>query len=365
MKPRLIGAILVGAAVAASACKGDPTANLRNGAAALSVTPSTVVVDPGTVVPVVVVVQDAQLNPLIGDVTASTSDAALATVAVDTSRHFPDASTHAFNVTTVGLDGGQPLINFATGSVTTPLVVKLNPVEFDGAISSATPPGGSTITIHSTAVLKLDQVSAVTFGGVAGTLLTADTDSVRVIVPFSSGTLKLANVYPRYMSKAFVFTLPYKSAVTQTGNFWAGDSTPGTAPAVVLPAAGKSTPMITTLFSGANNAASCPDATAQGPCMFYTLSPAVAESLKFSVTWDGSPADSTNVDIFACASPYSAATCGATPEAAGRTAKRPESFTLKFPAGTHYFVIERNSTKATTPGPTTAPKNFRITISRF
>ena len=35
MKLRLIGAILVGAAVAAWACKGDPTADLRNGAAAL------------------------------------------------------------------------------------------------------------------------------------------------------------------------------------------------------------------------------------------------------------------------------------------------------------------------------------------
>src|SRR2546421_1189334 len=123
MKLRLIGAILVGAAVAAWACKGDPTADLRNGAAALSVTPSIVVVDPGTIVAVTVEGQDAQFNPLIGDVTASTSDATLATVEVDASRHFPDASTHAFNVTTVGLDGGQPLINFATGSVTTPLVV--------------------------------------------------------------------------------------------------------------------------------------------------------------------------------------------------------------------------------------------------
>src|SRR5437899_6369994 len=65
MKLRLIGAILVGAAVAAWACKGDPTADLRNGAAALSVTPSIVVVDPGTVVAVTIEVQDAQLNPLV------------------------------------------------------------------------------------------------------------------------------------------------------------------------------------------------------------------------------------------------------------------------------------------------------------
>src|SRR5947207_16009043 len=77
MKLRLIGAILVGAAVAAWACKGDPTAGLRNGAAALSVTPSIVVVDPGTVVAVTVEVQDAQLNPLIADVTESNTHVSL------------------------------------------------------------------------------------------------------------------------------------------------------------------------------------------------------------------------------------------------------------------------------------------------
>src|SRR5947207_7140293 len=137
MKLRLIGAILVGAAIAAWACKGDPTADLRNGAAALSVTPSVVVVDPGTVVAVTVEVQDAQLNPLVGDVTASTSDATLATVEVDASRHFPDASTHAFNVTAVGVNGGQPRITFTTGSVDATRVGNLDPEPVHGEVWSA------------------------------------------------------------------------------------------------------------------------------------------------------------------------------------------------------------------------------------
>src|SRR2546423_5602123 len=76
MKLRLIGAILVGAAVAAWACKGDPTADLRNGAAALSVTPSIVVVDPGTVVAVTGGGQDAPVEPPGGGGPASTSEAA-------------------------------------------------------------------------------------------------------------------------------------------------------------------------------------------------------------------------------------------------------------------------------------------------
>src|SRR5438093_11013717 len=96
---------------------------------------------------------------MVGDVTAITSDATLTTVEVDASRHFPDASTHAFNVTAVGVNGGQPRITFTTGSVDTALVVNLNPVEFNGTISSATPKGGTMITISSNSVSKIDEVN--------------------------------------------------------------------------------------------------------------------------------------------------------------------------------------------------------------
>ena len=372
MKLRLIGAILVGAAVAAWACKGDPTADLRNGAAALSVTPSIVVVDPGTVVAVTVEVQDAQLNPLIGDVTASTSDATLATVEVDASRHFPDASTHAFNVTAVGVNGGQPLITFSTGSVDTALVVNLNPVEFNGTISSATPKGGSIITISSTSVLKLDEVTGVTFGGTAGTIASQSKNALAVVVPFSSaGKPKLSSVYTTYMGSDFTFNLPSASVVTQTGDLWDGDSTAATAPALVMPdiaTKGSVQPMITNLYAGDNHTA-CPEPTAQGPCMYYGFALTDTATLTFATTWDGSPADSTRIVTFACASPFSAVTCSATAfEAADTvTKKRPKSVKFKFPAGNHLFIIERRNTAATTPtppGPTTPPKNIRVTITR-
>jgi len=189
-------------------------------------------------------------------------------------------------------------------------------------------------------------------------------------VPFSgAGVLTITGVYPTYMTSAYVFTLPSVATVTQTGNLWAGDSTDATAPAVVLPPDTlTSMRMVTTLYGGSNGGA-CVDATAQAPCMFYQFTLADTATFKFSVDWDGSPADSTRMTLFGCAAPYVAATCLATPQARDTTSKapfRPTKFTVKFAAGTHLIVLERKATATTAPpkGPTTAPKNFRWTITR-
>ncbi len=372
MKRLYIGAILAGVTSAAGACKGDPTSSLRNGPAALSVTPSVVVSDPGTDTPVLVVVRDGQLNPVAADVAATSADQTLATVAGDASRPFIDAATHAFVVTTpaTALDGGTTTVSFKAGALDTALVVELNPQEFPGAISTLTPRGGDTMTIAATSLLKLDQVGSVTFGGGKGaTVLSATTSTVKMLVPFSNAdVLTISGVYPTYMSSDFTFDLPSVSTVTQTGNLWAGDSIDATVPTLVLPASTKSGKMITTLYGGTNGGA-CVDPTAQAPCMFYQFTLADTSTIKFSVDWDGTPADSTRMTLIGCPAPYNAVTCLATPEVRDTTSKkpfRPTKFTFKFAAGTHLIILERKSTATTGPptGPTKAPRNFRWTITR-
>src|SRR2546430_14882748 len=74
MKLRLIGVILVGAALAAWACKGDPTADLRNSPASLNLSPSKLFIDTGSTGSLLVTPRDAQLNPLNGDVTVTSAD---------------------------------------------------------------------------------------------------------------------------------------------------------------------------------------------------------------------------------------------------------------------------------------------------
>src|SRR5256885_11077733 len=104
MKLRLIGVILGGAALILWACKGDPTADLRAGPASLNLSPTQVFVDTGATASLAVAPRDGQLNPVNVDVTVSSGNQSIATVALDTSRPFPDASAHAYVISAVGLD---------------------------------------------------------------------------------------------------------------------------------------------------------------------------------------------------------------------------------------------------------------------
>jgi hypothetical protein len=126
MKPRHIGAILAGLAFAAWACKGDPTAGLRGGPTSLTVVPEVVFIDPGATKSIEVSARDAQLNPVVLDVTATSAAPAIATVAVDTTRPFPDASRHAFIVTGVGASGGSTVVRFQGGSLKDSSIVNIN-----------------------------------------------------------------------------------------------------------------------------------------------------------------------------------------------------------------------------------------------
>src|SRR6266566_5062389 len=228
MKRFYVGAMLAGLASAWGACKGDPTSALRTGAAALSVTPSVVVLDTAGKTPVLVVVRDAQTNPVVGDVTASVVDATIATVDADAARTFIDGATHAFVVTASRkLDGGSTTLNFKSGPLDTTVTVALKPKVLPGTVSSLTPPGGSVLDIGSTSLLKLDSVTAVTFGDdVPGavSLLSRSRDVLHAIVPFTGpGTVTIEGVTTTYMGPSVGFTVTTTTSVTPTGNFWLGD----------------------------------------------------------------------------------------------------------------------------------------------
>ena len=185
--------------------------------------------------------------------------------------------------------------------------------------------------------------------------------------------LKVDSVAPTYIATN-EYSLNTVGSVTQTGDFWVGDSSATTAPTISLPATdGAKLPMITNLFERDNKTV-CPDAAVsgfQGPCMFYQFTLADTMTIKFLVDWDGTPADLIDLDIFACtAATVQGPSCGPSPESgtAGKqkstttVAKRPESFFFTFPAGTHFLVIERRTTF--NPTGTTPPRNVRVTITR-
>ena len=124
MKRRYIRMILAGLAFVAWGCRGDPTAQFRSGPASLSLSINFGFLGVGKTGPVLVVAQDAQLNPVpLDPINATSANPAVATVAPDASRQFPDGVTHPFVIT--GVAAGTTTVTFAGGGVKDSVVVNV------------------------------------------------------------------------------------------------------------------------------------------------------------------------------------------------------------------------------------------------
>ena len=123
MKRFFIGTMVAGSLIAAWTCKGDPTSSLRGGPASFSVTPGQIYLNRTTdsVAALVVVVRDAQLNPVQAVVTATSGAPSIASVTADTTRTFIDSSTYAFVVKAHAV--GTAKLTLTGGGVTDSSVV--------------------------------------------------------------------------------------------------------------------------------------------------------------------------------------------------------------------------------------------------
>jgi len=368
MKRLCVGAVLTGAAFAIAACTGDPNASLRNGPASLNVQPKQLFIDSGLTDALVVTARDGQLNPVAVTVTITSANPNIAKVARDSTRPVVDSSQYPF-VVTAG-SPGQVRLNVSGGGLTDSAVVNVLPLNFSGAISTLTPKGGDTITVHATSVLKFDtSLVSVTFGpaatGTAGFTTFKSADSVRVLVPYGTGAgpLTLTGVALTFIPGQSA-TLPTSSIVTPTGDFWAGDSSWQTAPDItgILPAKGKTAMIYSTV--GAANVAVCPEGAlgfgSSGPCMMFKFTLPDTATYTFSTDWDGA-ATNPDVDVYVCADSAVANFGAACFEDGGNgaTSSKPQTTgpANQFVAGTHWFVIENYAGAAS--------KNFRTTIKRF
>jgi hypothetical protein len=337
-------AVLVFGTVAS--CKGDPTADLRGGAAILSLNPDLMFIDQGATKGLEVVVRDEQLNPVAAEVTATSANPAVVTVAPDTIVPSADGARHNFNVTAVG--PGQERIIVSSSGVTDTVVVTVLPTVFTN-LSTLTPAGGDTVLITSTSVLRfIPALVAVTAtGGRIVQALSVSADTIRVLAPNGApGPWTIAGVTPTYVP-GLVGTLPTPT-ITPGPDMWAASNSWQTAPNItsLLPATGQTSRM-TVGTPSANNAAVCPEAVlgfgSSGPCIMFRFDLADTMTVRFRTDWDGTTA--TDVDIYVCAdSVVSAASFNANcfeDGGGGATGAKPQTTTsAQFPAGPHWVVIE-------------------------
>jgi hypothetical protein len=353
--------ILAGVLLAALACRGDPTSSLRGGAKSLDLSTNVMFVNAGDTKSLKVVVRDEQLNPLAADVTVSTGNAAIVTVAVDTTVPVPNGTTHSFVVRAVA--PGHTALTVQGGGLSDSVAVSVLPVNFGGALSTASPKGGDTLKIASTAILKFDPATtSVTFpGGLATRLVSVTADTIKVLAPFSlSGTIGVSNVVVTYVPGLKV-TLNTAAAATQSGDLYGvADTGYTTAPTITLPTqTGKSTLFLTDMVATSND----PDcgegivSGAVGKCAIFKYVANGTDSLRFQADWDGPATTSggTDIDIYSCGSAGVSA-CFEDP-GTGATAAKPEKFAFKPTAGTHYFVVELFATPATA--------NIYVTVTKL
>jgi hypothetical protein len=363
MKPLYIGAVSVTLTVIAWGCKGDPTADLRNGPSDMQVVPGQIFADQGKATAVVAVVVDEQTNPVAVDITATSADVTVATVAADTTRPAADGARHAFVIT--ALAPGHTRVTLTGGGISDSVPVSVLPLAFNGTISNLTPKGGDTVTIQSTAVLKFNPATAaVTFGGdQAPTILSLSANTITLLAPFSdAGPLTIDGVVVTYVTGLEV-SLPSASSVHQTGDHWAGANSWQTAPSItsILPASGTSSNFIAG-SPAVNNNAVCPEVVlgfgSAGPCLMFQFTLADTATLSFTTDWEGD-ATAPDIDVYSC-SDSTLAGFGANcfeDGGNGATGAKPQSTgNFKYPAGTHYYVIENYA------GSTS--RNLYTTISR-
>jgi len=360
MKRRLFGAfgvLAIAAAVSVGGCKSDPLSD-SDGIPAQLVTDFThLQIGVGQTASVTASVLDARATALPIPVTF-TACSAVVLAATDTSYH-PIPATSSRAVITAQTPAPTCVVAAAAGFQDT-ITVSAVPLTFTGALSSTTPQGGDTLVIASTPQLKFDTATvAVTFGAgvvVPGTIIAKSTDTIRVLVPFSTAApITIAGVLVTSYTPPLAVTLPSSVTVTQTGDQWGtGDTSYATAPTIPIPPAGASFKMLTNFgpANGPNCAEFGPPSpnNSIGPCVIYKFTLAAPTALTFSTAWP----TTGDMDTYVCDASGLAGCFESGGSGAG--SNNPEVIsTATYAAGTHYFVIEQFR------GP--QPNNMVVTIT--
>ena len=349
MNLRLFGALGAIAAItlALGSCKSDPLSDLGPKPASLVLDFNHLqLIVGGASGHLTASVLDARATPTETPVTFTACDNNV-TAVIDTGYH-PVPRTSARAVITSTLPAPSCVVVKGGGFTDTVTVTGL-PGAFTGHLSSATPKGGDTLTIASTAQLKFDTATVtVKLGTAVAPVVSKSRDTVKVLMPFGApAPLTIGGVLVTSYTPALAVTLPTSQSVSQTGDFWApGDTGYATAPTFPLPTAtGQSVAFLVPVPSVSNDP-DCAEGTAAaglGKCTFFTYTANGTDSLTFTTNWTPktTATDVSDIDTYSCG----AAGVSACFEdgGAGATAKTPESFSFTPAAGVHYFVIEQYS----------------------
>jgi hypothetical protein len=351
MNRRLFGAfgVLTVIALSVGSCKSDPLSDADGNPAAVVTNLSYLQMPIGTTSAITATVLDARTTPLDVPITftACTADV---TVVEDTSYHpIPHTSERAI-VTAVS--AAPTCVRVSSGGIEDTVTISVLPQGFSGAFSASTLPGGDTLKIASTNLLKFNVATvAVTVGGAQATVIRKSVDTIQVLVPFgAAGPATISGVAVSYVP-GLIVSLPTTNTITQTGSQWPGQDSWQTAPDLtsLIPAtASDTTHAIVTMTAG--NSAVCPevllDFGSAGPCAIFKFTLADSTRVRFRVNWTGT-ALAPDIDLTVCSDSTLANFDPGTGDPClfegfgGATGAKPQiTNNRKYPPGTWWFIIE-------------------------
>jgi hypothetical protein len=254
------------------------------------------------------------------DVTVSTVNGAVATVAADTTIPSPNGSEHNYIVTAVA--PGQTKLVVQGGGVTDSATINVLPIAFGGTASTASPQVGQPFTLLSTSVLKWDTTSAnIDFGGgILGEVIRVSRDTLKVYVPQPDATqpqsLKVNGVVVTYVAGLVLNGLPVAGSFNVTNPFGAHSSCDPAAS--VLPVPG-------TIRDGF---------TSTDADHYYTFTLAGTTTITFTLSWP------TNADLDMYVYNVGCTTFqGGTAKFAAATGANPETVQMTLAAGSYQVWV--------------------------
>ena len=317
MKPRLFGtAVALVAALATVTCKDDPTATLSGGATRILVSPNPVFLSEGGTGGFSASAVNDALRPVRAEITASSGDVAIVTVAQNNANPDPNGTSQLFDLD--ALVPGQTLVTVSAAGLTTQDTVYVLPLFFTGAGSSPTPAVGQFFTLYATPLLKFDATSDIDFGGgVHGTVANVHAESITVRVPQPEspqpGALTVSNVAVTF-APGSLFDLPTSGLFNVVNPY-----DPNDAPdPVVLVAAG-------TFYDGFKSGEAD---------NFYRFTLAAPATVSLLLQWEGA----ADLDMYVCDVGCATFLGGLNRfDAAGSS--QPEDAIMSLPAGTHNLYV--------------------------
>jgi hypothetical protein len=312
----LAGALLGG-------CATDPLGDLDGTPTAIVADASELLLPAGDSRVVTASVVDGRLTPLEVPVIFTPCDADFAVVADTDYDPVPRTSSRA--TVTAGTNTDPSCVVLSGGGVNDTLYGAVLPVAFNGALSSATPNVGDTLTVSATGALQFDDDSAdVDFGGgIYGEVVERTVTTLRIIVPQPDSaqprTLIVEGIVVTYVPE-LVVSLPTVDPVTVTNPYEPNDL-PDPAATIAIPSE----------FYDGFVSATCEEGVGDACDNYYTITLSGTTTFTVTLAWN----TEADLDLLFCD-----AGCGAlVGSLAGATANNPESAQVTLNAGTYNLWV--------------------------